>query len=160
MEAAASQKAAVLFFGLLLVLIIQACNAQICNVPMGEIFQCRAERESVWVRGERGFQSKPSKSVSDGSNAPNGYHVDDTRLALKNSFPMWDLMACRHAMTVTRLRSGPPPPTAKCSEVISRADLRCLCSHKNSKFLPVLGVDPSLTFQLPAKCKIPYPPQC
>ncbi|KAG5520714.1 hypothetical protein RHGRI_033334 [Rhododendron griersonianum] len=88
MEAAASQKAAVLVFGLLLVLIIQACNAQICNVPIG------------------------------------------------------DLMACRHAVRVTRLRSGPPPPTAKCCEVISRADLRCLCSHKNSKFLPVLGVDP------------------
>ncbi|KAE9454693.1 hypothetical protein C3L33_13405, partial [Rhododendron williamsianum] len=99
----ASQKAAVLLFGLLLVLIFQACNANICNVPVA------------------------------------------------------NLMACRLAVT-----SGTPPraPTAKCCEVISRADLRCLCSYKNSKFLPLLGVDPNLAFQLPAKCRIPNPPQC
>ncbi|KAF7123082.1 hypothetical protein RHSIM_Rhsim12G0036600 [Rhododendron simsii] len=100
----ASQKAAVLLFGLLLVLIFQACNANICNVPVS------------------------------------------------------DLMACKLAVTVSR--SGTPPPSAKCCEVISRADLRCLCSHKNSKFLPLLGVDPYLAFQLPAKCRIPNAPQC
>ncbi|KAL1531022.1 hypothetical protein AAHA92_19521 [Salvia divinorum] len=54
----------------------------------------------------------------------------------------------------------PPPPSAACCSVLSKADLKCLCSHKNSTILPSLGVDPELAVHLPEKCNIPNPPKC
>ncbi|KAL2493284.1 Bifunctional inhibitor/lipid-transfer protein/seed storage 2S albumin superfamily protein [Abeliophyllum distichum] len=66
------------------------------------------------------------------------------------------LMACRPAATPPT----PPPPSAACCSALSHADLHCLCSYKNSKVLPALGVDPNLALQLPAKCKLPHPAQC
>ncbi|KAL2516375.1 Bifunctional inhibitor/lipid-transfer protein/seed storage 2S albumin superfamily protein [Forsythia ovata] len=66
------------------------------------------------------------------------------------------LMACRPAATPPT----PPPPSAACCSALSHADLHCLCSYKNSKLLPSLGVDPNLALQLPAKCKLPHPAKC
>ncbi|XP_022853203.1 putative lipid-transfer protein DIR1 [Olea europaea var. sylvestris] len=66
------------------------------------------------------------------------------------------LMACKPAATPPT----PPPPSSACCSALSHADLRCLCSYKNSKLLPSLGVDPNLAMQLPAKCKLPHPAKC
>ncbi|KAL8522592.1 hypothetical protein ACS0TY_012656 [Phlomoides rotata] len=67
-----------------------------------------------------------------------------------------DLTACRPSATPPR----PPPPSAKCCSALSHADFRCLCSYKNSKLLPSLGIDPNLAVQLPDKCKLPHPSHC
>ncbi|KAI3463241.1 hypothetical protein Pfo_019904, partial [Paulownia fortunei] len=64
-----------------------------------------------------------------------------------------DLMACKPSVTPPR----PPPPSARCCSALSHADIRCLCSYKNSKLLPSLGIDPNLAMQLPDKCKLPHP---
>ncbi|KAH7833009.1 hypothetical protein Vadar_002338 [Vaccinium darrowii] len=66
------------------------------------------------------------------------------------------LMACRGAVTPP----NPAPPTSACCSVLKNADLKCLCSYKNSTLLPSLGIDPKLALQLPSKCKIPNAPTC
>ncbi|KAL1538141.1 hypothetical protein AAHA92_26918 [Salvia divinorum] len=66
------------------------------------------------------------------------------------------LTACKPSATAP----DPPPPSAACCSALSHADMKCLCSYKNSKVLPSLGIDPNLAMQLPQKCKIPHPPKC
>ncbi|CAK9155761.1 unnamed protein product [Ilex paraguariensis] len=67
-----------------------------------------------------------------------------------------DLMACKPSVTPP----NPTPPSPQCCSGLSRADLRCLCSYKNSKLLRSLKIDPNLALQLPDKCKLPHPAQC
>lgn len=69
------------------------------------------------------------------------------------NIPLSGLMACRPSVTPPR----PTPPTADCCRALSHANMQCLCSYKNSSFLPSFGVDPKLALQLPAKCKLPAP---
>ena len=67
-----------------------------------------------------------------------------------------DLMECKPAVTPP----NPPPPTSSCCAALSHADMRCLCSYKNSKLLPSLGIDPNLAMKLPTTCKLPHPAKC
>ncbi|XP_019193273.1 PREDICTED: putative lipid-transfer protein DIR1 [Ipomoea nil] len=67
-----------------------------------------------------------------------------------------DLMACKPSVTPPK----PPPPSPNCCSALGHADMRCLCSFKNSKLLPSLGIDPNLAMQLPEKCKLPHPAHC
>ncbi|KAG6425827.1 hypothetical protein SASPL_110032 [Salvia splendens] len=66
------------------------------------------------------------------------------------------LLECKPAVTPAK----PPPPTAECCSALAQADFKCLCSYKDSKTLPSLGIDPELAVQLPQKCKIPNPHKC
>lgn len=66
------------------------------------------------------------------------------------------LMACKPSVTLP----NPATPSADCCSALSHADLRCLCSYKNSKLLPSLGIDPNLALQLPSTCKLPHLPRC
>ncbi|XP_019193188.1 PREDICTED: putative lipid-transfer protein DIR1 [Ipomoea nil] len=66
------------------------------------------------------------------------------------------LMSCRPAVTPP----NPPPPSAACCTAISHADIGCLCSYKNSSWLPSLGVDPNLAMTLPKKCKLSTATSC
>ncbi|GMP71302.1 hypothetical protein CsSME_00029770 [Camellia sinensis var. sinensis] len=66
------------------------------------------------------------------------------------------LTACKPSVTPP----NPTPPSATCCSALSHANMQCLCSYKNSKLLPSLGIDPNLALQLPAKCKLPNPPNC
>ncbi|KAK4437796.1 hypothetical protein Salat_0113600 [Sesamum alatum] len=61
-----------------------------------------------------------------------------------------DLFTCRPAVI------GPAslPPSAACCAALEKADLSCLCTFKNNKVLPALGIDPAQAMQLPAKCNI------
>ncbi|KAK4266552.1 hypothetical protein QN277_027450 [Acacia crassicarpa] len=70
--------------------------------------------------------------------------------------PISGLMACKPSVTLP----NPAAPSADCCSALSHANMRCLCSYKNSKLLPSLGIDPTLAMQLPAKCNLPHPPQC
>ncbi|KAE8729736.1 putative lipid binding protein [Hibiscus syriacus] len=72
------------------------------------------------------------------------------------NMPISDLMSCKPAVTPP----NPPPPTSTCCSALSHADMRCLCSYKNSKLLPSLGIDPDLSMKLPSLCKLPYPANC
>ncbi|KAK4431216.1 putative lipid-transfer protein DIR1 [Sesamum alatum] len=67
-----------------------------------------------------------------------------------------DQMACKPSVTPPH----PPPPSARCCSGLLHADWRCLCSYRNSKLLPALGIDVNLAMQLPVKCKVPHPPHC
>ncbi|KAJ4956811.1 hypothetical protein NE237_013594 [Protea cynaroides] len=67
-----------------------------------------------------------------------------------------DLMACKPAVT----QPNPEDPSDQCCEALSKADLTCLCSYKDSMFLPSLGIDPTLAMQLPAKCNLTPPATC
>ncbi|MBA0628631.1 hypothetical protein Golax_021584, partial [Gossypium laxum] len=69
------------------------------------------------------------------------------------NMPASGLMACKPAVTPP----NPPPPTSTCCSALSHADMRCLCSYKNSKLLPSLGIDPNLAMKLPSLCKLPHP---
>ena len=66
------------------------------------------------------------------------------------------LMACKPSVT----QPNPVDPTPECCNAISGADLKCLCSYKNSAELPLLGIDPTLATSLPAKCNITTPVDC
>ena len=66
------------------------------------------------------------------------------------------LLECKPAVTPPK----PKPPTADCCSALAQADFKCLCSYKDNKILPRLGIDPELAQQLPVKCKIPNPPKC
>ncbi|EEF32699.1 putative lipid-transfer protein DIR1 [Ricinus communis] len=67
--------------------------------------------------------------------------------------PISGLMACKPAVTPP----NPSAPTSACCSALTHADMRCLCSYKNSNVLPSLGIDPNLALQLPPKCKLPRP---
>ncbi|KAL0370967.1 UNVERIFIED_CONTAM: hypothetical protein Sangu_0414800 [Sesamum angustifolium] len=64
--------------------------------------------------------------------------------------------ACKPSVTPP----NPEAPSPECCEAVAGADLKCLCSYKNSFMLPSLGIDPDLALALPAKCNVPSPPQC
>ncbi|KAI4344987.1 hypothetical protein L6164_012157 [Bauhinia variegata] len=66
------------------------------------------------------------------------------------------IMACKPAVTAP----NPGPPSGDCCSALSHADMRCLCSYRNSKLLPSLGIDPNLAMQLPGKCHLPHPANC
>ncbi|MBA0871186.1 hypothetical protein Goshw_022289 [Gossypium schwendimanii] len=72
------------------------------------------------------------------------------------NMPASGLMACKPAVTPP----NPPPPTSTCCSALSHANMRCLCSYKNSKLLPSLGIDPNLAMKLPSLCKLPHPANC
>ncbi|KAE8692124.1 Detected protein of confused Function [Hibiscus syriacus] len=64
--------------------------------------------------------------------------------------------ACRPSVT----QPNPVDPTPECCEALKGANLTCLCSYKNSYWLPSLGIDPALAMGLPPKCKLDMPPDC
>lgn len=66
------------------------------------------------------------------------------------------LEACKPSVS----GSNPSPPSAECCAALKSADLPCLCSYKNSGFLPALGIDPDLAMQLPSKCGVTAPSDC
>ena len=70
--------------------------------------------------------------------------------------------ACKPSVSSSNGGSSSPvaDPTPECCKALSRADLDCLCSYKNSPELPLLGIDPSLAMALLAKCHLPTPPTC
>ncbi|KAK4748498.1 hypothetical protein SAY87_015084 [Trapa incisa] len=55
---------------------------------------------------------------------------------------------------------NPPPSTASCCSALSQANMRCLCSYKNSNILLYLGIDPNLAMQIPTKCNLPQLTSC
>ncbi|KAF5470273.1 hypothetical protein F2P56_010797 [Juglans regia] len=66
------------------------------------------------------------------------------------------LSACKPSVT----QPDPVDPTPGCCQALSGADLKCLCSYKNSMVLPALGIDPDLAMALPAKCSLTPPADC
>ncbi|KAL9169324.1 hypothetical protein ABFS82_04G071900 [Erythranthe guttata] len=66
------------------------------------------------------------------------------------------LTACKPSV----VQPNPVEPSPECCDAVSGADLKCLCSYKNSFMLPSLGIDPDLALALPAKCNIPNPTEC
>ncbi|CAA0805980.1 Bifunctional inhibitor/lipid-transfer protein/seed storage 2S albumin superfamily protein [Striga hermonthica] len=66
------------------------------------------------------------------------------------------LEACKPSVT----QPSPVPPSTECCHAVSGADLKCLCSYRNSFMLPALGIDPDLALALPAKCNLPPPADC
>lgn len=64
--------------------------------------------------------------------------------------------ACKPSVT----QPDPTPPTPECCKAVSGADLKCLCSYRNSFMLPSLGIDPDLALGLPEKCNLPSPGKC
>ncbi|KAL3531045.1 hypothetical protein ACH5RR_010367 [Cinchona calisaya] len=68
------------------------------------------------------------------------------------------LMACKPSVT------PPPPdpvdPSSECCDALKEADLKCLCSYRNSFMLPSIGIDPDLALALPPKCNLVLPPDC
>ncbi|XP_020208084.1 putative lipid-transfer protein DIR1 [Cajanus cajan] len=65
------------------------------------------------------------------------------------------LEACKPAVT-----QPPVDPSPECCKALAAADLKCLCSYKNSSELPFLAIDPTLATSLPAKCNLTPPPNC
>lgn len=65
------------------------------------------------------------------------------------------LDACKPAVT-----QPPEDPKPECCKALNGADLRCLCSYKNSSELPLFGIDPILASSLPAKCNLTPPDNC
>ncbi|KAK7339060.1 hypothetical protein VNO77_19703 [Canavalia gladiata] len=55
---------------------------------------------------------------------------------------------------------NPVDPSSECCKALAGADLKCLCSYKNSTELPFLGIDPTLASSLPAKCNLTPPDNC
>ena len=68
------------------------------------------------------------------------------------------LMACKPS--VTPQPPDPVDPTSDCCDALKGADLKCLCSYKNSFTLPSLGIDPDLALARPSKCNLALPPDC
>ncbi|KAF8391864.1 hypothetical protein HHK36_022202 [Tetracentron sinense] len=57
------------------------------------------------------------------------------------------LTACKPSVS----EPNPADPTELCCKALAGADLKCLCSYKNSMLLPAFGIDPDLAMQLPTK---------
>ncbi|KAF5741313.1 defective in induced resistance 1 protein [Tripterygium wilfordii] len=66
------------------------------------------------------------------------------------------LMTCKPSVT----KPNPVDPSKECCQALSVADLNCLCSYRNSLFLPSLGIDPDLALALPVKCNLTTPANC
>lgn len=66
------------------------------------------------------------------------------------------LMACKPSVTPP----DPVDPTEECCEALRGADLKCLCSYRNSLMLPSIGIDPDLAIALPPKCSLTLPTDC
>ncbi|WOL15002.1 hypothetical protein Cni_G23783 [Canna indica] len=72
----------------------------------------------------------------------------------------------RSPLITTRQRSAisdsskPAAPSPECCKALAKADLRCLCSYKNSPLLRTLGIDPELAVKLPPKCNLKTPANC
>ncbi|CAI9776589.1 unnamed protein product [Fraxinus pennsylvanica] len=66
------------------------------------------------------------------------------------------LEACRPSVT----QPNPVEPSSECCGALSNADLKCLCSYRNSIVLPALGIDPDLALGLPVKCNLTTPAEC
>ncbi|CAA3001428.1 putative lipid-transfer protein DIR1 [Olea europaea var. sylvestris] len=66
------------------------------------------------------------------------------------------LEACRPSVT----QPNPVEPSSECCDALSNADLKCLCSYRNSIVLPSLGIDPDLALGLPVKCNLNPPAEC
>lgn len=66
------------------------------------------------------------------------------------------LKACKPSVT----QPNPVDPSPECCKALTGADLKCLCSYKNSYELPLLGIDPTLAVSLPAKCNLTPPDNC
>ncbi|XP_057437167.1 putative lipid-transfer protein DIR1 [Lotus japonicus] len=66
------------------------------------------------------------------------------------------IMACKPSVT----KPNPVDPSPECCQALTGADLKCLCSYKNSSELPLLGIDPTLAVSLPAKCNLTPPDDC
>ena len=66
------------------------------------------------------------------------------------------LAECKPSVT----QPNPVDPSSECCEALKGANLTCLCSYKNSMWLPSLGIDPTLALALPPKCKLQLPPDC
>ena len=66
------------------------------------------------------------------------------------------LDSCQPAVT----GSPPPDPSQECCQALTAADLPCLCSYKNSLWLPVFGINPEIAMQLPEKCNLKVPDDC
>ncbi|KAI3819605.1 hypothetical protein L1987_13446 [Smallanthus sonchifolius] len=64
------------------------------------------------------------------------------------------LVACKPSVTTP----NPVHPTPECCKAVAGADMKCLCSYRDSSMLPSLGIDPELAVGLPAKCSLPAPP--
>lgn len=67
------------------------------------------------------------------------------------------LAACKPSISTGKAEAN---PTEACCSALKQADLTCLCSYKKSNMLPLLGIDPKLAMQLPAKCSIAPPQTC
>ncbi|KAF0908678.1 hypothetical protein E2562_027233 [Oryza meyeriana var. granulata] len=69
-----------------------------------------------------------------------------------------EFMTCQPAAAAT---SNPTPsPSADCCSALSKADLPCLCSYKNSTWLNLYNIDPKRAMQLPTKCGLTMPANC
>uniref|UniRef100_A0A1D1XYQ7 Putative lipid-transfer protein DIR1 n=1 Tax=Anthurium amnicola TaxID=1678845 RepID=A0A1D1XYQ7_9ARAE len=68
------------------------------------------------------------------------------------------LVACKPAVT----KANPVDPSAACCAALRKADLSCLCSYPktNPTVVKLMGIDPDLAKQLPAKCNITPPANC
>lgn len=66
-----------------------------------------------------------------------------------------------HLIYVVPAVSGPKPlpPSDKCCAVLTKADLPCLCTFKNSPMLSTFKINSTLAMELPSKCKLD-PPNC
>ncbi|KAF7050885.1 hypothetical protein CFC21_059182 [Triticum aestivum] len=69
-----------------------------------------------------------------------------------------DFMACQPAAAATT--DPQPAPSEACCATLGKADLRCLCSYKNSPWLSLYNIDPKRAMELPAKCGLTTPPDC
>lgn len=85
--------------------------------------------------------------------ATSGLTVDAQSIC---NVPLESLATCKPAVT----QPHPTAPSKECCTAISHADMKCLCSYKNSTMLPSLGIDPDLAVHLPAKCQIRNAHKC
>ncbi|OMO94110.1 hypothetical protein CCACVL1_06165 [Corchorus capsularis] len=66
------------------------------------------------------------------------------------------LAACKPSVS----QPNPVDPSSDCCDALKGADLTCLCSFKNSNWLPTFGIDPTLALSLPPKCHLQLPSGC
>ncbi|KAK2973525.1 hypothetical protein RJ640_010580 [Escallonia rubra] len=84
--------------------------------------------------------------------ASNGVLVEVSHAQTICNVSLQGLMSCKPSATPP----NPAPPSGACCSALSRANMPCLCSYKNSKVLPSLGIDPNLAMQLPANSSSPH----
>ncbi|KAL6531829.1 hypothetical protein OROMI_028192 [Orobanche minor] len=61
-----------------------------------------------------------------------------------------ELFQCKPAVATGT--APPPPPSAACCAAIGHANVTCLCTFRNNKYLPYFGINSTLAMQLPTKC--------